>query len=266
MVSRDLTTKKEGDVFMQSHTLNTLRRGVAPLAAFVMVLSTAWVVFAHAQTQGTASQQPPTTTPEALFQDSTLTSTTNTINATWLPVVTADGTILYDDVTVQFAVAADGTLSVSGLQQNLSPRAIIDHFKAGNYIAIGHGNPPYLITIAGPSLAPGGATDWSLSVSPGGNGCSVPYNATWWVGPIMKSPYWPRIKAAGVPLQNYSYGVGGTSNCNGDWNPNSLLGFTQINGVLAITSFTVNGTDQPQPVAEIPYTYCNGKNGCKQGK
>ena len=252
---------------MQSHTLNTLRRRVAPLAVFAIVLSTAWVVFAHAQIQSNASQQPPATTPEALFQDSTLTSTTNTINATWLPVVTSTGKLLYDDVVIQFDVAADGTLSVSSLQQNPSPKAIIDHFKGGNYIGPSN-DSNFLITVSGPGIAHGGATDWSLSVSPGGYGCTLPTEATWWVGPIIKSPYWPRIKAAGVPLTNYSYGVGGSPGCgNGDWGNNSLLGFTETSqGSFVITTFTVNSVDHSQPVDEIPYTYCNGSNGCKQAK
>jgi hypothetical protein len=254
---------------MQSHTLATLRRRVAPLAAFAIVLSTAWVVLAHAQTQATASEQPPATTPEALFQNSTLTATTNTINATWLPVVTSTGKILYDDVTIQFAVAADGTLSVSSLLQNPSPKAIIDHFKAGNYIGPSN-DPNFLITVSGPSIGPGGATDWSLVVSTGGDPCTLPSDATWWVGPIKKSPYWPRIKAAGVPLEGYFYGVGGNpGNCGSrglNWGENSLLGFFQNGPVLEITSFTFESTDYPQPQDEIPYTYCNGKNGCKQTK
>lgn len=253
---------------MQNRTLTTARRRIAPLVAFVVVLATAWVVFAHAQPPDNALQQPPTATPEALFQDSTLTATTNTINATWLPLVTSTGKILYDDVTIQFAVADDGTLSVSSLQQNPSKKAIIDHFKAGNYIGPSN-DSNFLITVSGPGIAPGGATDWSLSVSPGGNDCTTPSEATWWVGPIMKSPYWSRIKAAGVPLTNYSYGLGGSpADCeNADWGYNSLLGFTETSqGSFVITSFTVNDKDQSQPVAEIPYSYCNGSNGCKQTK
>src|SRR5258708_766856 len=114
--------------------LNSWHR-IARLASIVIVF-TACVVAAQAQTQDAASQQPPTTTPEALFQDSTLTATTNTINGTFLPVVTSTGKIIYDDIVIQFDVAADGSLTVSTGYPKVTPSEIpIDNrFKAGNYI------------------------------------------------------------------------------------------------------------------------------------
>jgi hypothetical protein len=252
---------------MQNRTLTTPRRRIAPLVAFVVILATAWVVFAHAQTQGNASQQPPTTTPEALFQDSTLTATTNTINATWLPVVTSTGKILYDDVTIQFAVADDGTLSVSSLQQNPSKKAIIDGFRSGTYL--GPDDSTELIQVNGPGIAPGGATMWSIEPAKGYNGYLCPSDAQWWVGPIQQSPYWARIKKAGVPLKDYYYGVG-TANTdqgcayNGDWRQDSLLGFYMTsNGTMVISSFTNNSKDYSYVLDSK--TYCLvGSKGCPE--
>jgi len=239
-------------------------RRAARLATFVIVLA-ACVVAAHAQTQETASQQPPTGTPEALFQDSTLTGTTNTINVNWLPVANTTMGTIYDDVTIQFAVAADGTLTVASVQIAPSPRVIIDHFKAGNYIGPSN-DTNFLITVSGPGIAPGGVTEWSLAASPGASGYTYPSEATWWCGPIKNSPYWKRIKAAGVPLQGFCYGVGSGYDSNYNWGTDSLLGFSQNGDDLTISSFTHLGTDQPEPVDNIPYTYCTGKNGCKQNK
>lgn len=238
---------------------------IARLATIVFVFGAACVVAGRAQAQDTASQKPATTTPEALFQDSTQTGTTNTINLNWLPVVKADGTVIYDDVVIQFDVAADGTLTVSAGYPVVvpSPRVLIDHFKAGNYVGPSN-DTNFLITVSGPGLAPGGATEWSLAASPGASGSTYPSEATWWCGPIKNSPYWKRIKAAGVPLQGFCYGVGSGYDSNYNWGTDSLLGFSQIGDTITISSFTHLNTDQPEPVDNIPYTYCNGKNGCKQ--
>ena len=235
---------------------------IARLAAIFMVSGVVSAV-AYAQTQDTGSQKPPTTTPEALFQDSTLTGTTNTMNVNWLPVVKADGTIIYDDVTVQFAVAGDGTLTVLAMQVVNSPRSIIDHFKAGNYIGPST-DPNFLITVSGPGVAPGGATEWLLAASPGASGYTYPTEASWWCGPIKNSPYFKRIKAAGVPLQGFCYGVGSGYDGNQNWGTSSLLGLSQTGDAITISSFTHLNTDQAEPADNITYTYCNGKNGCKQ--
>jgi hypothetical protein len=246
---------------VQNHTLATFRkssswRRVAPLAAFVMVFSVAWAVFAHAQTEGAASQQPPTTTPEALFQNSTLSATTNTINVNFLPVVTTTNGIIYDDVVIQFDVAADGTLTVSAGYPKVtpSPITISGHFEAGNYVGPSV-DSNYLITVSGPGVSNGGTTIWSLAASKGANNCTTPSVATWYVGPIMKSPYWGRIKLAQVPLTGYFYGVGGAfgEGCGVAWYPNSLLGFVQTGKQIEITSFTDAGKDQAQPAGEIAY-------------
>jgi len=258
---------------MQSHTLNTLRRRVAPLAVFAIVLSTAWVVFAHAQTLGTASSQPPTATPEALFQDSTLTATTSTINGTFLPVVTSTGKIIYDDIVIQFDVADDGTLTVSAGYPKVtpSPIPINNHFKAGNYI--GPDDSTEFITVTGPGVTYGGATEWSIAPTAGYFGCLLPYNASWYdVGKDIKSnPLYTRLEKAGIKsTQYYQFGTGSArvnGGCQGTyWQTNSLLGFAQTSGTtLVIYTFSANGDqDQNTPLDMKTYTYCNGKNGCKQ--
>src|ERR1017187_310763 len=82
-----------------SYKRMNLRRRTARLATCIMAVA-ASAVAAHAQTP-----------PYVLFQNSTITSSGATINATFLPVVLSTGTI-YENVTIQFDVAADGTLTI----------------------------------------------------------------------------------------------------------------------------------------------------------
>jgi hypothetical protein len=217
----------------------------ARLATLVMIFSVAWMTAAHAQTQNATSTQtePSQSPPYAEFQNSTLTGSGNTISASSLPVVTAGG-ILYFDVVVQFDVDADGNLTVSAgyPQYTKSPQPLVDHFKAGTYL--GPDDSTELITVSGPGVGGGGTTVWSLGPASGASGCLYPYTATWYVvKKLSDSPLAKRLKAAGITNTNLSYGVG-KANCGGGaWETDSLLGFDQTAGSIAITSFSFDGQD-----------------------
>jgi hypothetical protein len=201
-----------------------------------------------------ASAQTP---PYALLQNSVLNGTGNTFTATHLPVVNAVGKTIYVDLTVQFDVAADGTLTVSTgyPQQVRAPNPIIDGFLAGTYL--GPDDSTEFISVTGPGVTLGGATEWAISPGPKYIGCLYPYNATWYdVGTkITNSPIYARLLKAGIKTTQYwQYGVG-SSNCSvGAWGTNSLLGFSQIGGnTFEVTSFTNNGVDQSTPVVTKTY-------------
>jgi hypothetical protein len=102
---------------------------------------------------------------------------------------------------------------------------------------------------------------WAFSVIGGANeNCGVPTTATWYTGPISSNPYYPRIKAAGIATNSYGgFGIAGQQNENcylsmSYWfgianGMPALLGATQTEGSLAISSFTdVNGKDHSTAV------------------
>ena len=229
-----------------------LRRRTARFATCIMVFA-ASVVAAHAQTP-----------PYAEFQYSTLTASGNTITGTMLPVVTTNGTS-YVNVVMQFDVAADGTLTIApGYPQIApSPRPSIRNFLAGNYVGPS-ADANYDITVFGPGVTAGGATEWSLATSTGATCYTTPTTATWYVfsGPMAQHPFAAYLKKAGITAATYSaysWGVTGDQTCGGGitWETNTLIGLSQIGDSLMILSFTSNGVYQSQPADEITYMKTN---------
>jgi len=231
------------------------RRRTARFAACIMVFAAA-VVAARAQTP-----------PYAEFQYSTLTASGNTITATRVPVVTSTGTS-YVNVVVEFDVAANGALTIApGYPQIVSsPAQLISNFLAGNYVGPSV-DPSFYITVAGPGVTSGGATEWS-SASESGTTTSVytfPSTATWYAfgGSMTTHPLAARLKAAGITSQMYGvycWGITGDqvyAPADGNWNTNTLIGVSQTGSALTVTSFTHAGVDQSQPVDQI--TYINTK-------
>ncbi len=198
-------------------------------------------------------------TPSALVQNSTLSGTTNTINITQLPVVTSKGTIIYDNVVIQFDVADDGALTItSGFPQiTLAPRPIVNGFVAGTYL--GPDDKTELITVSGPSVGTDGYTVWTISPGPGSSGCLVPYSATWYdVGSnTAANPlYANRLKPDGITgpqLLQFGTGKANTCNPNDDWGTNTLLGFSQVGKTLTISSYTGYTGDSPTVVDQRTY-------------
>jgi hypothetical protein len=239
------------------------------VAAFAVLSTTAWVIVTHAQSpDADAPQSTTTTTPNALFQYSTITGSGNTITATYLPVVTAKGTTVYKNVALQFDVDSMGNLTLAPGYPIVipSPTPLISNFRAGNYK--GPSNilsGKMLITVAGAGIAPGGATEWTLTTQSSADPCTYPSSATWYVGQFATSPLAGRLTKAGITAADYpdySWGVGGSQAstiCIGsqyyDWQPNTLLAFSQVGGTITILSFTDNGTDYSTSRDQITYTH-----------
>src|ERR1700733_12617407 len=187
--------------------MNLWHRAVR-LATFAIVFAASWVSGARAQTP-----------PYALFQNSTITGSGNTITATHLPVITSGG-IIYQNVTLLFDVDAEGNLTLaSGYPQVVkAPRPNMSAFRAGTYV----GPPTILggkatITVSGPSVGPGGVTEFSLSAATGADPCTYPSSATWYVvGSVLaNNPLASRLKTDGITSTLVSYGVG-SSQCDTD--------------------------------------------------
>ncbi len=233
----------------------TFCRQAARLSVAALGITACTAVLAYAQMEDTASPEATTPPPPyVLMQYSTLTGSGNTITAVRVPIVTATGTI-YKNITLLFNVDSSGNLTLaSGYPKFIvSAPPIVSGFKAGKY-----GGPTTLCTnmfvnVAGPGIAPGGATEWTLAAATGAGGCTYPYSATWYDGSLATSPLAARLKAAGITSTAWSYGVGGTP-YSGAWAIDSLLGFSQIGNTLTIVSFTKYGKDYNEPVDQITYT------------
>lgn len=232
-------------------TIRNWRRKAGVVASILLTCAT----FAHAQEKDPALSPAATAPPYALLQYSTLTGSGNTFTATWVPVVTASGTV-YKNLTLLFDVDSSGNLTVApGYPQVVpTPPPIVDGFVAGQYVGpstIGSGN--MLINVAGPGLTSGGATEWTVSAASGAWYYTYPASGTWYVGPLTSNPVYARIKAAGITSTAWSYGIAG-SNWGSPWDKDTLIGVSQIGKTITFLSFTKNGVDYAQPQDQITYT------------
>jgi hypothetical protein len=179
------------------------------------------------------------------------------VTATWLPIVTSAGTV-YKNVVLQFTFDADGNLILAPNYPEVTkaPAIIVSNFKAGTYL----GPSTVLggmaeVNVSGPGIAPGGATEWSLSAASGANSCTYPATATWYVGSLATSPIAARLKSAGITSTAYSYGVASAASCAGNyWANDALIGVSQIGNTITISSFSFAGSDYGTPQAQITFT------------
>jgi hypothetical protein len=237
-------------------------RSGAPALA-LLLLAAAGGAVGQSQWEESAAAQSGTGAAYAPFQYSTITSTWNTINATRVPVG-FNGQTFYEDVTLVFTTDATGKLIIAPGYPvtTLSPTLIVAGFKPGKYAgpsAILAGQA--LITISGPGVTGGGATEWSLAATTGASASTYPNSATFYVGPIASSPLLARIQKAGLSAATqaaWSFGLGGSNSGadGGAWYAsNLLLGFSQTANALTIVSFTDDaGNDHSMPVGQITYT------------
>jgi len=201
------------------------------------------------------------TPPFGEFQYSTLTASGETITATRVPLVLPSGTV-YKNVVMQFDVDAQGHLTITpGYPQIVpSPVPFIGNFVAGDYKGPSV-DVNYLITVTGPGVTSGGATNWALATSAGATCNTLPNVANWYVfnGPMAKNPLYSRLHAAGITPQIYGmymWGTTGEQICNtiSPWFSGSLIGLAQDASGLVIASFTEAGLDKSLPVSSILYT------------
>jgi hypothetical protein len=235
------------------------RSRFARLAVIALMSATVWLGFGRAQATDFAALASTASVPYSLFQYGTLTGSSNTLTATFVPVVTTTGTS-YWNITLDFNVSSSGELTVASLQQTPAPPGIVSSFRAGTYCALPNvGNGKACITVSGPAEAPGGGTEWSLTAAPGSWGYTYPENATWYVGSLASSPLASRLAAAKITSTDYSYGTVGAENwtINGTWYYGTLIGLSQVENTLTILSFTpYGGKDQNTSVDEITYVLC----------
>jgi hypothetical protein len=225
------------------------------LMSLITVTAVACVMQSGAQAQ--TSPQP----PYALFDQSTITGSGDTITVSWVPVVTAAGAVLFKNLTIQFHVDSAGNLTIaSGYPQVVpAPTVQTSSFRAGNYVGpSGVLSGKALISVSGPGVTSAGATEWSLAASTGANASTYPASAAWYAAPIASSPLAARLAAAKITSTAWSYGVVGSQPWtidNGHWFTNSLIGVSQVGNTLTLVTFTDNNSvDHNTPQDQITYT------------
>jgi hypothetical protein len=221
--------------------------------------------YAQAQKEDDGTSQANTSTPYAEVQYATLTGSTDAINVTMLPLVTANG-VVYENVTVplEVSVSSKGVVTVKTGTPTVvaAPIPVVSNFVAGSYVGPGGtgSTGTQLLTLAGPGVTSGGATEWSVTTTSGATGCTFPTTATFYVGPLASNPLYPRLNKAGITSTAYSYGVMGAQACytegvNDWWYQGAIVGFSQTANALNIVTFSYGGTeDQSTPGAQITYT------------
>lgn len=238
---------------------SNLFRRTAALPVLLMVLL-CWI-----SSVARAQPQP----PYALFQFSTLTGSGTTITATQVPVVIGSGITVYVNLTMQFNVDANGSMTLApGYPQVVAaPILLSSSFLAGKYVG-----PSSILggkvtaTVSGPGVSDGGASVWSLNAT-SSDPCTYPSSATWYTGPIVSSPVAARLTKAGITSTAWSYGVGGgpgyfVTCASGSgfskyfWGPGTLIGVSQSGNAITIASFTdaAAGVDRNAPVDQITFT------------
>jgi hypothetical protein len=197
-------------------------------------------------------------TAYAEFQNATLSGSNNVINVTMLPIVLANGHIVYENLVIPVTVnPTTGKLTLGTMSQAAAPQPNADGFKAGNYVGPGGTAGGMLLSLYGPGVTSGGATEWTVATTSGGTGCAYPSTATFYVGSLANNPFASRLKKAGITSTAYSYGVMGSQECSaGDWWENgALVGFSQTGNALNIVSFSYAGSDYNTVQAQITYIY-----------
>ena len=204
--------------------------------------------------------------PSAMFQNSTLTGSGNTMTATRVPVRISSSLTIYVDITTQFNVDLNGNLTLSAGYPQIVPSATLltGNFKAGTYVAPSTlFNGKGLVTVGGPGVTDGGTTTWSLNAATGADASLYPVSATWWVGPIANNPYAARLNKAGITSTAYAYGIAYSANCLNNapgwcsYSPGILIGATQSGNVISLVSFTLYTgitTDYSAPVGQLSFT------------
>ncbi len=202
--------------------------------------------------------------PGPQFQYSALNGSGRTITLTRVPVGTASGQTIYQDVTLQFDDDGNGNLTLSPGYPifTSSPNLLVSAFQPGKYGGPANvANGKAMITVSGPGVSTGGSTTWSMLSTNDSDACTYPNSATWYVGPVDNNPMATRLKKAGITSNAWTYGISGGGlafSCGGGlsfhWGNGAILGVSQTGNTITFASFTNNSFDQASPVDQITFS------------
>jgi hypothetical protein len=183
-------------------------------------------------------------------QDAAISAGVNVVTMNRVPVIDATGTPNYFDVTIKLtATLLGGGPTVSGVKATAtsrpSPHLVTNGFVPGTHNDE-NGN---LYTVAGPSIGPGGATAWTLTLVTDKAGCAM-IGGFWYTDQGPNNPEYGRVTAANITPPLYSFGL--LQNSNGDclapFSANALIGLIEVGDTLTLESFTFGG-DKSSPQA-----------------
>jgi hypothetical protein len=236
-----------------------LTKALLPTMAFMLTLFPTGV-----QAQGTDQRQIEDNlaaasggVPSILLQYASVVSAAYTITITRAPVTTSTGAVIYEDITLQFAVGATGQITFASSEPTVvpSPNLLVAGFEAGTYVNAAVGENMGFV-LAGPGIG-AGVSVWSITLAATYWYATTPGNATFWVGPIANSPIAARLTAAKITSNDWSYGVLGTQEAYAApyWSVGDLLGFSQVGNTVTVARFTNNlKVDVNLPVDQFTYT------------
>lgn len=196
-------------------------------------------------------------TPASYLQYSSIVGTGQTLSALRVPVTTSAGKTIYQDVTIGLAVGADGTITYATAEPTVtaSPMVLSTTIMPGNYVDTSNSSNGF--TVAGPGIPFGGGYSIYTVFLTTGKSCAVGAPSNIYTGPVAATPLAKRVAAAKINTTGYVFGLAGTElfclSGNPQWPSEGLLGFSETNGAITVTSFstsTSNGTvDHAMPVA-----------------
>lgn len=196
-------------------------------------------------------------TPTSSLEYSAIVGEGTTISITRLPIRKSTGATIYKDVTVEFTVEADGTLTLDSLTQDPSPALKAAKFQPGKYF-VQQGAKVVIGTLAGGTPGSGGSTLWTLTLPSSPSQSVAPLQSSWQTGsppPDLAT----RITNAGLTIDPAeSYGTAAQGTWNTPFYGNPLIAAEQVAGTLRIVSYSYccNSTATNTPQGSVVLTRC----------
>ncbi|WP_411728103.1 hypothetical protein [Methyloglobulus sp.] len=197
------------------------------------------------------------------MQQATINGAADAVTLTRVPVMKADGIIIYKDISMFFNVDSAGnvTLPSALVQITPSPTINVGAFKPGTYN--GYDLAPqcggHTFKVGSPGVGSGGQISGSIQRINGSN-CDT-FNASWTSGPITGHPHQAKLNAAGITSTAYNWGVMGTAGGQtvvSGWKAGDIIGAVQTGNQLSLVNF---GVDNKADTV-LAFTLCPTANPC----
>ena len=196
-------------------------------------------------------------TPTSYLEESAIVGVGQTITVTRLPVLGANGGLIYKNVTIALTIGTAGQITYAAAEPvvTASPSPVVSSIQAGIYGD--SANTAVGFAIAGPGIGSGGNSVYTVTRS--GPYCAVAQPGVFYAGPISTTPIAARVRAAGINTGQYRVGIVGQEACGLSFNyanfpSQGLFGLSQVGNTLVVSSFTDStGKDHPTPVNQVNY-------------
>ena len=190
-----------------------------------------------------ATSETATTTalPAIQLQYASVVSAGSTFTISRAPVYTSTGALVYEDISLQLAVGANGQITIAAGYPKyvVSPALLTSGFAAGTYVGPeGVDKEQMGFVLTGPGIG-AGVTEWTIKAAPTYDPCTSPGDATFWVGPLANSPIAARLKQYNITSTDWSYGITGVQNCyQTEWGANTVMGLSRVGNTITVGVFS----------------------------